>query len=167
MRRVLRFVGQVVLYVAFGAAIGWFSRYPVYQVLPDDHALVRLSFSHGAQPKQPCRQRTAEELAKLAPNMRAAEVCARERSPVRVQVEMDGRPLYDIVAPPTGLAKDGAANVYRRLAVAAGTHRFVARLSDSPDGAFRYQREATIELPAGRALLIDFVASEGGFVFRH
>jgi hypothetical protein len=161
-----RYAAQFVLYVAFGVAIAWFSRYPVFHALPSDQALVRLSFSHGAKPKSPCRTRTPEELAKLAPNMRLAEDCPRERSPIKMQLEMDGKLLYEIVAPPTGLARDGAATVYRRLPVPAGTHRFRVRLADGPDGAFVHDVEKTVELAAGSALLIDFQASQGGFVFR-
>jgi len=167
MNAVLKAAAQVVLYVAFGAAIGYFSRYPVYQVLPEGQALVRLSFSHGAQPVSPCRERTPEELAKLPPNMRLAKECPRERAAIRVEVEMDGEPLYRITAQPSGLAKDGAATVYRRLPVDAGRHSFKARLSDNPEGRFNYTAERTIDLAAGRALLIDFSAREGGFVFRH
>ncbi len=167
MNAVLKGGAQVLLYVAFGAVIGWFSRYPVYQVLPEGQALVRLSFTHGAQPVSACRERTPEELAKLAPNMRVVRECPRERAQILVEVEMDGQPLYRIAAPPSGLAKDGVATVYRRLPVDAGRHSFKARLSDNAEGRFNYTAEQTIELAAGRSLLIDFSAREGGFVFRY
>lgn len=162
---ILRYGAQILLYVAFGAALGYFSSYPVFEVLPPDHALVRLSLSHGAQPVAPCRERTAEELAKLAPNMRVKLVCPRERSPVTVEVDMDGAPLYRITAQPAGLKRDGAATVYRRLPVVAGKHVFKARLADSPDGKFGYEAEATIDLPPGKVLVIDFLAAQGGFRF--
>ena len=51
-----------------------------------------------------CRRRTAEERAKLAPTMRAPGDCPRERAAVGVKVELDGRPVADIVAPPAGLS---------------------------------------------------------------
>jgi hypothetical protein len=165
--KALRYVVQAALYVAFGAAIGYFSSYPAYEVMPPDQALVRLSFSHGAKPIGPCRERTDEELAKLAPNMRVKLDCPRERSPVRVEIEMDGRPLYDLVAQPVGVRRDGASTVYRRLPVPAGRHEFKARLSDTPDGRFGYTAEKVVELAPGRVLLIDFNAGQGGFVFRH
>ena len=57
--------------------------------------------------------------------------------------------------------------MYRRLPVPAGEHRFRARLADSAAGTFDYQSEATIQLPSGRALLIDFNAGQGGFLFRN
>lgn len=163
----IRYAVQIALYVAFGAALGYFSSYPVFRVLPPEQALVRLSFSHGAQPVAPCHDRTAEELAKLAPNMRVKTVCPRERSPVEVEIEMDGVPLYKITARPAGLKRDGAATVYRRLPVIAGKHVFKARLADGPDGKFTYVAEATIDLAPGKVLLIDFNAGKGGFQFVH
>jgi hypothetical protein len=42
----------------------------------------------------------------------------------------------------------------------------VARLRDRPGEGFNYVKEETVELAPGRVLLIDFVASRGGFVFR-
>ncbi len=167
MNAAARYAIQAVLYAAFAAFVGYFATAPVFEHLAPGEALVRLSFSHAAQRNEPCRNRTPEELAKLAPNMRAKEVCPRARSPVTVEIELDGKPLYRIVAPPAGLAADGASTVYRRLTVPAGRHEVRARLSDNAQGEFNYVAERTIELAAGRVLLIDFNATEGGFVFRH
>ena len=166
MKRVLRIAAQLALYVPLMALIGYFSSAPKFSPVGADEALLRLSFIHAAQRKQPCRERSAEELAKLAPNMRAQQVCPRARSPVMVEIELDGRPLYRIVAPPAGLAADGASTVYRRLSVPAGRHEIRARLSDNSQGEFNYVAERTVELAAGRVLLIDFNATAGGFVFR-
>jgi len=166
VNKVARYAVQVLLYVAFGAAIGYFSSRPTFEVMPPDQALVRLSFSHGAKPVAPCRERSDEELAKLPPNMRVKLECPRERAPVKVEVEMDGKPLYAIVAAPAGIRRDGASTVYRRLPVAAGRHVFKARLSDLPDGKFDYTAEEVVELAPGRVLLIDFNAGQGGFLFR-
>jgi len=166
MNAPVRYAIQAVLYGAFAAFVGYFSTAPTYDHLAPGEALVRLSFSHAAQRKEACRERTPEELAKLAPNMRAKQVCPRARSPVTVEIELDGRPLYRIVAPPAGLTSDGASTVYRRLAVPAGRHEIRARLSDNAQGEFNYVAERTIELAAGRVLLIDFNATAGGFVFR-
>jgi hypothetical protein len=79
---------------------------------------------------------------------------------------MNGQPLFATLARPTGLSRDGAATVYRRAAVPAGEHRFVARLKDTADGDFGFVVERTIALEPGRVLVIDFDAKEGGWVFR-
>ena len=166
MNAAARYAAQGVLYGAFVAAVGYFASAPAYRHIEPDEALVRLSFSHAAQRKEPCRERTPEELAKLPPNMRAKMVCPRERADVIVELEMDGKLLARIVAPPAGLGRDGAATVYRRHVVAAGAHRFRARLADGVDGKFTHAAEREVEISAGRVLLIDFNAAAGGFMFK-
>ena len=166
MSKALRYVAQAVLYAAFVAFIGYFSTSPTYMHLPPGDALLKLSFSHAGARREACHERTAEELAKLAPNMRAQSVCPRERAPVSVEVSLDGAALFRVTAPPSGFAKDGASTVYRRVPVPAGTHRISARLADGPDGVFRYSSDTTVELAAGRVMVIDFDPAKGGFVFR-
>ena len=157
---------QALCYAAFMAVVGYFSTSPPYVHLPAGQAVVKLSLQHAGERKEACHERSAEELAKLAPNMRAATVCPRERAPVAVDIRMDDQPLFAVVAPPRGLSKDGASTVYRRAAVPAGEHRFVAKLADTADGHFGYAAERTIELKPGRVLVIDFDLKEGGFAFR-
>lgn len=162
----LRTGAQLALYVPLMALIGYFSSVPRFSALGENEALVRLSFIHAAERKAPCRTRSAEELAKLAPNMRAAQDCPRERSPVLVELEIDGALVLRREIAPSGLKRDGNATAYHRLPVAAGRHRIVARLRDRPGSAFDYEKEQTLEIAPGRALLIDFAADKGGFVFR-
>ena len=156
---------QVPAYAAFAAFIGYFSSAPVYHHLAPGLAVVKLSFVHAGELKQACRTRTPEELAKLAPNMRAALDCPRERSDVRVEVEMDGEVIARVDAHPSGLRDDLPATVYRRYEVPAGRHRFRARLADTPGGEFRWVGEANVDLAEGRVLVIDFAAPSGGFQF--
>ena len=157
---------QAVCYAAFMAVVGYFATSPPYVHLREGDALVKLSLQHAGQRKEACHERTDEELAKLAPNMRAPTDCPRERASVRVAIEMDGKPLFDVTAPPTGFARDGASTVYRRITVPAGEHRFVARLGDTADGALGHLRTQAIVLKPGRVLVIDFDAREGGWIFR-
>ncbi len=166
----MNYLGQGVAYALFAVVLGYFSSSPEYKHLPPDHALVKLSFSHAAQRKGTCRDRTDEELAKLKPNMRIRKDCPRERANVVVELEMDGRQLYHVVLPPPGLAHDGSASIYRRLTVPAGTHHFVARLKDKVDGDFDFVREETVTLATGRVLVIDFkadVPGAPGFMFKN
>lgn len=162
----LRLMAQLVLYVPLMALIGYFSTSPALEVLPEGEALIRLSIRVAGQRLQECRQRSAEELARLAPNMRSLTDCPRERSPVTVELEMDGRPLYHVVALPQGFRKDLPSTLYRRLPVAAGTHHFVARLKDRTPGDFNYVQEKSLDLRPGASLVIDFDAARGGFIFR-
>jgi hypothetical protein len=166
MRQALRIAAQLALYVPLMALIGYFSTAPRFATLAPDEALVRLSFIHAAERKEKCRQRSAEELARLAPNMRAALDCPRERADLLVELEVDGKIALRRVVPPSGLRRDGNATVYHRLPLPAGRHRIVARLRDRPGEGFDYVGETTLELAPGAALLIDFAKARGGFVFR-
>ncbi|HEX6318058.1 MAG TPA: hypothetical protein VFZ84_04225 [Burkholderiales bacterium] len=166
MKQALRLAAQLALYVPLMALIGYFSTQPRFSVLEPDQALVRLSFIHAAERREPCRTRSAEELAKLPPNMRAAQDCPRERAPVLVELEVDGQVVLRREVQPAGLSRDGNATVYHRLPLPAGKHHVVARLRDRPGAGFNFEKEQTLDLAPGQALLIDFVAAKGGFVFR-
>jgi len=166
MKQALRIAAQLALYVPLMALIGTFSSAPKFSPVGANEALLRLSFVHAAQRKEPCRERSADELAKLAPNMRAALDCPRERAPLLVELELDGKLVLRREVPPVGLRGDGNATVYHRLPLAAGRHRIAVRLRDRPGEGFDYVREETVELAPGRVLLIDFVAARGGFLFR-
>ena len=161
----VRYALQVPAYAAFAAFIGYFSSAPPYRALDPGRAVLKLSLVHAGERKVECRTRTAEELAKLAPNMRAQLDCPRERSDVRIEVEMDGHILYRIEARPGGLRHDLPATVFRRLEIPAGRHHFRARLADTVDGAFRHDGEATLDVAEGRVVVIDFAVPQG-FVFR-
>jgi hypothetical protein len=166
MNPVLRYGLQAALYGAFAATLGFFSTSPAFEPLPPGHALIRLSLNHAGQRKVACRTRTPEELAKLAPNMRAAEDCSRERAPVRVKVDLDGVAMAEIVAQPAGLSRDGASVAYRRIPVSAGTHRLRVSLADDAAGTFDRTREEEVHLAPGRVLVIDFEPGKGGIVLR-
>jgi hypothetical protein len=90
-------VGQVILYGAFAAFIGYFATSPTYHQIPDDVALIKLSISHLGD--RECRKRTPEELAKMPPNMRAPMDCPRERSDIRLEVDLDGSRFPHRAAP--------------------------------------------------------------------
>jgi hypothetical protein len=150
-------IGQILLYGLFALVIGVFSRWPPYRQLADDQALVKLSFSHTGQPVSDCRPQTPEELAKLPPNMRAPLRCPRERSPIVVELDVDGAPAFRHTAKPSGLSRDGAASVYHRLALGAGTHRVSVRMKDDARSpVFKHQRDETVTLKPAQILVIDF-----------
>jgi hypothetical protein len=91
--------------------------------------LIKLSISHLGD--RECRKRTPEELAKLPPNMRAPMDCPRERSDIRLEVDLDGQPVFRTVMHPTGLYKDGVSTVYKRFELKAGSHQVAVRMNDN------------------------------------
>lgn len=164
----LRWGGQAAAYAVFAAFIGYFSSAPAYTRLDPAKALVKVSFSHGAPRQAACRERTAEELAKLPPTMRRKMDCPRVRPTVSFELLVDGTPLIAESLPPSGLSKDGPSRIYRTIPVAAGTHTLTARLRDTvrDDGGWDYERTITAELEPAQNLVVDFRADAGGFLFR-
>ncbi len=152
-----RYLGQAGLYGFFLLFIGYFSNSPDYVHLQPELATIKLSLRHPGQRLAECRTRTPEEIAKLAPNMRIAEVCPRERSPLLLEMELDDKIVFSEQLPARGLHDDGLASAYRRLSVSAGEHRLKIRLKDHLSQThFPYQAEQSVNLKPAQVLLIDF-----------
>jgi hypothetical protein len=165
--RPLRWLGQGVLYALFAAFIGVFSTWPSYSVLAPGQGLLRLSFSHPGKISTDCRQRSNEELAKLAPHLRSAQDCQRARSPVHARVELDGQVLVDRDFAPAGLSGDGASSGYWRSPVTAGTHLLRVEFRDDVRAAAAtHRREATVEVREGQIVLVDYKPDQGGVIIR-
>ena len=158
-------VGQVILYGAFAAFIGTFATSPKYRQIPDDVALLKLSISHLGE--RECRKRTPEELARMPPNMRAPMDCPRERSDIRLELDLDGEPVLRSVMHPTGLYKDGVSTIYKRFEVKAGSHHLTVRMDDNlAKPGFDYVKELEITLAPAQVMVIDFNPDRGGLFFR-
>jgi hypothetical protein len=167
MADLTRYAGQAAIYLLFAVVIGLFADRPIYRHFPDGQALIKLSFSHGAASKVPCRQLTPAELETLAPNMRRQTQCERERLPVDLELELNGEPLYQASVPPSGLAKDGPSRVYQRFTVPAGEYELTARLRDTDrEDGFDYERRIDIDLAPGQSIALDFQSETGGFLVR-
>lgn len=162
-----RLFGQFFLYGVFAIFIGVFSQWPSYQVLAPNQAMIKLSFSHHGKPISDCEKTTDSQLEKLPPNMRAPIRCPRERSPVNIELSVDGTVTYRHTALPAGLSRDGASAVYHRMAVDAGPHRILVRLNDDIRKPNLVQfREEVITLEPGKILVIDFDSTKGGVIFQ-
>ena len=161
MKKIGIWIGQGVLYAALALVVIVFTRWPVYQNLAPDRALIKISISHQGKLLGDCVDLTPEQLAKLPPNMRAPQNCPRERSPLIVEVDVDGKLAHRQVSKPSGLSGDGAAVVYRRLEVPAGAHQIVVRMKDDArsDG-FNYTRTETVDLAPAEILVVDFDAAK-------
>ncbi|MER2544572.1 MAG: hypothetical protein ABTS16_14170 [Candidatus Accumulibacter phosphatis] len=158
-------VGQVILYGAFAAFIGYFATSPTYHQIPEDVALIKLSISHLGD--RECRKRTPEELAKMPPNMRAPMDCPRERSDINLEVDLDGEPVFRTVLHPTGLYKDGVSTVYKRFEVKAGTHQLAVRMNDNlVVPGFNFVQDEEITLAPRQVMVVDFNPDQGGLYFK-
>lgn len=167
MARLRQVVGQIAVYSIFIAMIGYFSASPSYVRLAPDQAVIKLSFSHAGQPIGACRERSDEELEKLAPNMRERFVCPRERYAVSVELMLDGKLMYRNTLQPSGMNRDSASSAYERFTVKAGRHLLKVQLGDrSPDKGYTSTLEQVVELSPAQVVVIDFDEEVNNFVLK-
>lgn len=162
----IKWLGQIAAYGLFVVFIGTFSNSPSYRHLAQDTATIKLSLRHAGQLLGECRQRTSEELANLPANMRASAVCPRERSPIVLELELNGALVYSETLAARGIHNDGRASVYRRLSVPAGKTSLTVRLKDHVDSdVFQFTNSQLVELEPAEVLVIDFNEQSGEFDF--
>ena len=151
---------QGAMYVMFALVIGYFSSSPAYVAHPPEKAQVKLSFSHAGRHVKECKKRSREELAKLAANMRAPMSCSRERWPVIAHLMVDGESLYQGVAIPAGLSRDGHSSFYQEFPVAAGKHTITVGVWDGRAEAgeeeYDFTLERDVDLQSREILVIGF-----------
>ena len=161
-----KFLGHIPLYAIFMTFIGYFSVAPSYSPFGPDEAVVRVSIHHYGQRKVECRQRSAAELQNMAPNMRVAADCPRERSPIDIELTVDDKVVYQDHLLPTGLSGDGRAYSYQTIRVPVGTHLVSVRMRDSVhEKGFNFKKSEDIEFLPGDMLAIEFNSEEGQFRF--
>ena len=159
---ILRYLFQVINYTVFMALVWYFSAAPPVRVLAEDEAMLTIAFSHAGQLREPCRKLSSEELAQMAQNMRRAEDCPRERSPVAIQATLDGQMVYDAVLQPPGLFSDGGVDVYFSERIPAGRHNLELRMDDSVrEEGFNHRLEQGIDVRPGQIILVRFNNEKG------
>ena len=166
MPSVLRYLGQGVVYALIAALFGFFATSPAYRHFEEDKARLTLSLAHSGKHVTECRRLTPAEIAALPPNMRKPLDCPRERLPVLIEVELDGRTIVRKSVPPTGLFGDGPSQIYENFTIPSGPHKLAVRLRDSNRAeGFDYEREAAVEIAPRQRFVIEFRAETGGFTF--
>jgi len=165
--RALRLAGQFAVIVALFAGVAALSDWPTYRQIPGNSGVVMLTFVHGADRRGECRRLTAEEIAKLPPNMRRVQDCPRVRRPIYVELDVDSRNVYQASLPPTGIAGDGPSRVYQRFVLPAGKHNVAVRMRDTArTEGFDHERQESVELSPDQMFVIDYRPESASFVFR-
>jgi len=161
-----RYAGQAVAYAAFAALLGFFATAPAYNPIGPDAAMIKLSFTHVGQRKVECRRMSPEEIARLPPNMRLTLDCPRERLPVLIELDLDGKLLLRRELAASGLSHDRASSIYQKFVVPSGRHLVAVRLRDSArTEGFDYTRSTEVELKPRQNFVVDFHAETGSFSF--
>jgi len=167
MNKAVRFALQALNYALFMGLVWYFSFSPPLRQLAPDEAVITLAFAHAGERREECRIMSPEELAELPPNMRVQTDCPRERSPITVDLLLDGEPVINVVANPPGLYADQGVDVYRSVKIPAGEHHLLVRMNDNVrvEGP-AYVHEQTVTLVPAQLLLVDFDSENHKFVVR-
>ena len=162
----VRYLLQVFNYTVFMGIIWYFATAPSFTVLDENQAVITMAFSHAGKLREACRRLSQEELNELAPNMRKLEDCPRERSPVVIEMKLDGEVLFDETLQPPGLYGDGGVDVYFSQKIPAGEHQFEISMDDSVRGeGIEHRYAQSVEVTASKILLVEF-ENDSGFIVR-
>lgn len=157
-----RYVLQAISYTAFIAVVWYFSAAPAFRHIETDQAFVVVAFKHAGQTLTKCRQITPEEMEKLPPNMRNPTVCPRGRSPIFLQVLMDGEVLFSKVEKAPGVFADGSVSIYHSARVPIGKYKFELGLNDSVRvKGFTYTHTEQRVLSSAQVMVINFTPRKG------
>lgn len=164
MKRPFRWLTQALAYAVFVVLVGYFSNRPAMQLIGEEEAVIRLSFSHVGERIGECRRLTQEELNELPPNMRQSTDCPRGRLPLFVRLALDGEVVFEKRLPPSGFWGDGETAVNRKFPVRAGEHRLEVRMRDSDrESGFDHSMSRTLDIEPRENVVIGFDADEGAF----
>ncbi|MGL4563818.1 MAG: hypothetical protein ACRCVD_00870 [Halioglobus sp.] len=125
-----RYLGQALLYALFFLPIAYFTQQPVYRTLAEDMAELKIAVRHAGKTIGACTPVAAGVYTPLPGDKQRPEICPRERSPLQLELLLDGKTLYRATVPASGLHNDGVSSIYRRFAIPAGSHRLQLRMND-------------------------------------
>ena len=158
----LRYVLQAINYSVFMGMIWYLSTSPAYRQIAEDQAIITISFAHAGEIKEPCQRRTQEELMKLPPNMRAPMDCSRERSPIVIEIMLDGESIYSESAEAPGYYKDSGVDIYHSVKVTSGTHSLAIKMDDSVlKEGFEYEFNQDVEIKSAQIFQVGFDVARG------
>ncbi len=164
MNRLLRIPLQIFNYTVFMGLVWYFSIYPPYHQLKENQAMITFTLGHVGKRVKKCRKLGQEELLKLPPNMRKPMDCPRERSPITMELQMDGKVIFRKTAEPLGFFRDQGADVYQNIKVPAGKHRLLVWINDDINvkGPI-YRLEQNVRLKPEQHMIVEFNSETSRF----
>ncbi len=148
-----RTAAQIVFFFCVAAVIGYFSHSPQYHYSEGDSAELKFVIRHSGRLAGECRALDVTEMKKLAKNMRVTEICPREKLPMSVSLELEGRKLYAGTIQPSGIRSDGVLSHYDRFTIPAGPLQ-VCLVVDVGDEHEVYER--SMEAGPAEVLLLEY-----------
>jgi hypothetical protein len=158
MDKGVRYLGQALLYALFFVPLAYLSHMPIHRHLADDMAVLKIAVRHPGAIVGACTS-----IAGAGHGMRPSamqqntEICPRERSPLRLELILDGKTLYRETVPATGLHRDGISSMYQRFTVPAGSHHLQMRMNDdvAVDG-YTWKFDQDIQLQPAQVMVASF-----------
>ncbi len=129
--RAVQILGAFGLALVLGAVI-WLGSTLPYRTPHSPEPELVVSFNHHGELLTQ-RQLTKEELAKRLPHMRAQVNVTRERVPVRLRVQVDGKVVHEQSYQAKGRSHDGPSMAVVSVPVPPGRHAVRVELAESAD----------------------------------
>jgi hypothetical protein len=159
MDKLTRYLGQALLYALFFTPLVFLTHRPMHQHLAEDRAVLKIAVRHAGAIIGKCTPIGTAENSKRPVNMQRTEICPRERSPLQLELILDGDTLYRATIPASGLHNDGVSSMYRRFDIPAGAHQVQLLMNDDQavDG-YTWQLQQDIQLEPAQVMVASFKA---------
>jgi len=158
MHKSVRYLSQAVLYALFFLPLAYFSHAPVYRNMEEGLAVLKVAIRHPGEIIGKCTVVAGGGSGMRPSTMtQSVEVCPRGRSPLQLELSMDGKILYQAKVPPSGLHNDGISSMYQRFEIPAGFHRLQIKMNDdiNVDG-YTWELEQDIDLQPAQVMVASF-----------
>jgi hypothetical protein len=157
MDKAARYLGQALLYALFFVPLVFVTHQPTHRHLAEDMAVLKVAVRHAGQIIGECTPIDTVENIKRPVNMQRTEICPRERSPLQLELILNGNTLYRTSVPASGLHNDGVSSMYRSFNVPAGLHQLQLRMNDdmAVDG-YTWQLNQEIQLKPAQVMVATF-----------
>ena len=158
MDKTVRYLGQAALYALFFLPLVYISHSPNYKNLDEGIAVLKVAVRHPGEIIGECTSSAVEGHGMRPSSMtQAIEVCPRERSPLQLELVLDGKILYSATVPPSGLHNDGISSMYRRFELPAGSHKLQIKMNDDVKvEGYNWQLEQEIILAPAQVMVASF-----------
>ncbi len=130
---------------------------PCYRTLAEDMAELKIAVRHAGKTIGACTPVAAGVYTPLPGDKQRPEICPRERSPLQLELLLDGKTLYRATVPASGLHNDGVSSIYRRFAIPAGSHHLQLRMNDDvAQTDYPWVLEQEVELRPAQVMVASF-----------
>ena len=152
---------QALLYALFFVPLVFLTHTPSHEHLASDMAVLKVAVRHAGEIVGECTVLSAEAYADLPATMKRPETCPRERSPLQLELLLDGEIRYRATVAASGLHNDGVSSMYQRFVVPAGRHHLQLYMNDDVTvEGYPWQLEQDIDLLPAQVMVATF---RGGF----